>query len=78
MDLVTAGSAARQLGVMAFVTTPSALLWDLFLPGPPVVNWEDIVRAGIWNDVIFQTANNIRRDGGSTDPHRALHARLRT
>jgi hypothetical protein len=42
------------------------------------VNWEDIVRTAIWNDVILQTANTIRRDGGSTDMHRALHARLRT
>eukprot|EP00972_Heterocapsa_arctica_P094654 13956679-Heterocapsa_arctica.AAC.1 len=42
------------------------------------VNWEDIVRAAIWNNVIFQTANIIRRDGGSTDAQRALQARLRT
>eukprot|EP00972_Heterocapsa_arctica_P037498 5520565-Heterocapsa_arctica.AAC.1 len=42
------------------------------------INWEDIVRAAIWNDVIMRTANTIWRDGGSTDPQRALHARLRT
>jgi hypothetical protein len=42
------------------------------------VNWEDIVRTAIWNDVILQTANTIRRDGGTEDPHRALFVRLRT
>eukprot|EP00972_Heterocapsa_arctica_P009181 1351391-Heterocapsa_arctica.AAC.1 len=42
------------------------------------VNWEYIVRAAIWNDVIMLTASTIRRDGGSTDPQRALHSRLRT
>jgi hypothetical protein len=42
------------------------------------VNWEDILRTAIWNDVILQTANAIRKEGGTEDPHRALHARLRT